>query len=77
MSEKILRALMQLFAILANAETGEGVKGIEVVRSFLNELLSLELVEQYLGIYTGIIWKIFRRFPKKKMGQAKDYLLVR
>ncbi len=35
MSERILRALMQLFAIIAKAEAGENKSGSEVVQSFL------------------------------------------
>lgn len=70
MSEKILRALMQLFAILANAEAGESENRIEVVRSFLSELLNLELVEQYLSIYRSYLEEL-QKISQKKDGTVK------
>jgi len=70
MSEKILRALMQLFAIIANAETSENENAIEVVRSFLSELLNLELVQQYLGIYRNHLEEL-QQTSKKKDGSVK------
>lgn len=74
MSEKILRALMQLFAIIANAETSENENAIEVVRSFLSELLSVELVQQYLGIYRNYLEEI-QKASKKKDGSVKKLSL--
>jgi ABC-type multidrug transport system ATPase subunit len=49
MSEKILRALLQLFAIIGkgNAET----YGTEAVRFFLKQQLSQDLVEEFLALY--------------------------
>ena len=78
MSEKILRALMQLFAILANAHAGisealpqgDADNESEVVRSFLKELLSLELVEEYLGIYRSYIDNL-QQISQKKDGSSK------
>ncbi len=48
MSERILRALMQLFALLAK---GESSSGREVVRVFLDQQLSKVLVEKYLIVF--------------------------
>lgn len=70
MSEKILRALMQLFAILADTETGTNESGSNIVRSFLNELLSQQLVEEYLVIYRKYI-ESFHKVSQKKDGSSK------
>jgi ABC-type multidrug transport system ATPase subunit len=48
MSERILRALMQLFALVAK---GESDSGREVVRVFLAQQLGSALVEKYLAIF--------------------------
>ena len=50
MSERILRALMQLFALVAKDETG-GDSGKKVVKAFLEQGLNKELVSQYLQVY--------------------------
>jgi ABC-type multidrug transport system ATPase subunit len=58
MSERILKALMQLFAIIAKVdideETGEiqlESKGRQIVRTFLSQELNQELVEEYLEVF--------------------------
>lgn len=48
MSERILRALMQLFALVAK---GESSSGREVVRVFLDQQLGQDLVEKYLAVF--------------------------
>ncbi len=50
MSDKILRALMQLFAIIANAER-LNIKGRIIVETFLQQQISRALVQTYLGIF--------------------------
>lgn len=70
MSERILRALMQLFAIIAKAESGENMKGTEVVRSFLKEQLNQELVEQYIVLYEQYLDELHQT-SKKKDGSEK------
>ena len=45
MSENILRALMQLFAIIAKVD-GVNVIGRNIVQSFLKQQLNQELVDQ-------------------------------
>lgn len=47
MSDKILKALMQLFAIVANREE-VGTKGRDIVERFLKRQLSANFVQQYL-----------------------------
>jgi len=56
MSDKILRALLQLFAILATADEG-ATHGRETVRFFLEQLLSRELAEEYLKIFDDLLAK--------------------
>ena len=58
MSESILKALMQLFAIIAHPEDDSGVIEVElkldrrtVVESFLKQQLNLDLVREYLKVY--------------------------
>ena len=50
MSEKILKALMQLFAIIARPQSNDSDRR-GVVEAFLNRQLNQELVKQYLGFF--------------------------
>jgi ABC-type multidrug transport system ATPase subunit len=50
MSESILRALMQLFALVAKVE-GVSKDGRSIVKLFLKQQLSAELVQDYLNIF--------------------------
>lgn len=50
MSEKILNALMQLFAIIARPDSSRSDRRT-VVESFLNRQLNQELVKEYLGVF--------------------------
>ena len=53
MSEKILKALMELFAIIARPENNEliGEDRRPVVESFLHRQLNQDLVSEYISIY--------------------------
>ncbi len=52
MSEKILKALMQLFAIIANFDnTDEENTGRKLVEEYLKHLLSNELIKEYLQVF--------------------------
>ena len=57
MSERILKALMQLFAIVARVddeeagETDHAGGGRNIVELFLKQQLSLELVDEYLKLF--------------------------
>lgn len=53
MSDKILRALMQLFAIVGKENAGR--YGNEAVRFFLRQQLNKELVEKYLSIFEDFL----------------------
>ena len=52
MSEKILKALMQLFAIIARPESNPLDRRL-VVESFLKKQLNQELVKEYLTVFDG------------------------
>ncbi len=59
MSESILRALMQLFAIIAKVD-GTNVIGRSIVQSFLKQQLNQELVNQYLDVFDNFIETIHK-----------------
>ena len=54
MSEKILKALMQLFAIIAHAD-GNSAEARPVVESYLKHQLNAELVNEYLAVYDAFL----------------------
>ncbi len=51
MSEEILRALMQLFAIIAKQDEGVETSEIEYVKIFLKQQLSDEAVHEYFALF--------------------------
>ncbi len=51
MSEEILKALMQLFGLIAKQDGGVQETEIEYVRSFLKQQLSAEAVEEYFALF--------------------------
>ncbi|MFN9798699.1 MAG: hypothetical protein ACK54P_01665, partial [Bacteroidota bacterium] len=57
MSAGIIRALMQLFAIIAGANRSSGR---EIVAVFLRQQLNKELVNQYLELYEDFADKFHR-----------------
>ncbi len=71
MSETILRALMRLFAIIADvdndSESGISEKGREVVASYLKQQLSQELVEQYLSLFLQYVEEQQGKKGKKRL----------
>ncbi len=69
MSERILRALMQLFAIIAKVD-GVTNTGRNIVQSFLKQQLNQELVDQYLRVFDEFI-ETHHQVSKKKDGTAK------
>src|SRR6478735_2129955 len=69
MSERILRALMQMFAIIAKVD-GINNTGRQIVQSFLKQQLNLELVEVYLRIFDEYL-ESHQNASKKKEGAAK------
>lgn len=69
MSERILRALMQMFAIIAKVD-GVNNTGRAIVQSFLKQQLSQEQVETYLRIFDEYL-EAHHQVSKKKDGTAK------
>lgn len=69
MSERILRALMQMFAIIAKVD-GISNTGRSIVESFLKQQLNKEQVEKYLVIFDEFI-EAQQAGSKKKDGTAK------
>lgn len=69
MSERILRALMQMFAIIAKVD-GVNNTGRAIVQSFLKQQLSQEQVETYLRIFDEYL-EAHHQVSKKKDGSAK------
>ncbi|MEZ4923844.1 MAG: hypothetical protein R2780_11780, partial [Crocinitomicaceae bacterium] len=77
MSERILKALMQLFAIIARVDeeidsqepttSGEGRK---IVESFLSQELSSAAVHEYLDLFDEFLIS-FQGGSKKKDGKRK------
>ncbi len=65
MSENILKALMQLFAIVAEVE-GISKNSRNIVESFLKEQLNQELVEEYLALFDEFVEKQKGKSGKKK-----------
>ncbi|UCG27318.1 MAG: ATP-binding cassette domain-containing protein [Bacteroidales bacterium] len=64
MSEQILKALMQLFAIIARPESNESDRRI-VVESFLDKQLNKELVSEYLTVFDEY-YKMHQEKQKEK-----------
>jgi len=69
MSERILKALMQMFAIIARVD-GINDNGRLIVQSFLKQQLNQELVDQYLAIFDEFL-DAHHQVTKKKDGTAK------
>ena len=69
MSERILKALMQLFAIIARVD-GVTNSGRVIVQSFLKQQLNQELVDQYLKLFDEFL-ESHHQVSKKKDGSAK------
>lgn len=69
MSERILKALMQLFAIIARVD-GITNNGRAIVQSFLKQQLNQELVDQYLVLFDGFL-EAHHQVNKRKDGSAK------
>ncbi len=69
MSERILRALMQMFAIIAKVD-GINNTGRLIVQSFLKQQLNLEQVDTYLKIFDDYL-EAHQHASKRKEGAAK------
>ncbi len=70
MSEEILKALMQFFAILGKQEEGNAENKRNYVHSFLMSQLSREMIQEYLDFYDK------KAKVKKKKGEAREKKLT-
>src|ERR1035437_8214812 len=69
MSERILKALMQMFAIIAKVD-GVSNTGRLIVQSFLKQQLNQEMVEQYLLLFDQYLEE-YHKVSQRKEGAAK------
>lgn len=76
MSEKILKALMQLFAIIARPESSEKDRRI-VVEAFLRRQLNEELVKEYLGSFDQFYHEAQARQKKSAHIKRQSAISVR
>ena len=71
MSERILNALVQLFAIIARVDpSDEQDSGRTIVESFLKERLPGKLVRQYLDLFEEYLEK-YQKISSAKNGKQK------
>ncbi len=71
MIETILKALLRLFAIIANVnEDGVSSIAVTIVKSYLEEHLSPNEVKQYLGLFNKYL-KIHHRSKENHEGQGR------
>lgn len=73
MSERILRALMQMFAIIAKVD-GVNNSGRLIVQSFLKQQLNLEQVETYLKIFDEFLESHLNASKRKEGAQKRTSL---
>ncbi len=66
MNEKILRALMRLFAIISNFDEDE-MSARSIVESYLKQQLNQELVEEYLKFFDEFVAVHHSKKGKKRM----------
>lgn len=69
MSERILKALMQLFALVAKVDSVNN-DGRSVVEVFLKQQLNAELVQQYLNLFEEYLEK-HQKLSKRKEGKER------
>lgn len=76
MNEKIIEALMQLFAIIANPTANEADRR-KVVKAFLSNRLNHELVEKYLSLYDSIYRDAQDRLEKSSPERREGAIAIR
>lgn len=74
MSERILKALMQLFALVAKVDSVNN-DGRSVVEVFLKQQLNAELVQQYLNLFEEYLEK-HQKISKRKEGKERKRTAV-
>lgn len=81
MSEEILKALMQLFAIIAKQDDGVEEREREFVKNFLKSQLNDEAVSEYLGLFDSKAGPVVERQEgeddtKPKLTSVKDSVRI-
>ena len=72
MSSKILKALMQLFAVIAKVENHEPSEGdASIIRKLLERQLNYSLVEEYLALY----FQHLEKFRKRNISSSSTKVL--
>ncbi len=71
MSERILKALMHLFAIIAEPNNNKSAKKRNVVGSFLRQQINYELVPTYLQIFDDFCKKYTKKSSSSEKQQKK------
>jgi len=73
MSERILKALMQLFALIAGPRSSNR-NGRNIVESFLNQQLNEDLVDEYLTLFDGF-YALYQKKQSREGKKAKNLSL--
>lgn len=76
MSEEILKALMQLFAIIAKQDAGVEKTQVEYVKTFLEQQLTAEKVSEYYALFeqhAGLTGEVKK---KNKLTSVKDSVRI-
>ncbi len=76
MSEKILKALIQLFAIIARPQSSDSDRRV-VVGAFLRRLLNEELVNEYLSVFDDFYREAQERQKKSLQKKRQSAVSVR
>ncbi len=76
MSDKILKALMQLFAIIARPQSSDKDRR-SVVEAFLRRQLNQELVKQYLGYFDEYYLEAQEKQKKSSLDRRTSAIAVR
>ena len=76
MSEEILNALIQLFAIIAKQDQGLHPKELEYIESFLTQQLGKEAVEEYLERFKQKATEEDKKRRRVKSDKDKKLTLV-
>ncbi|PLX05143.1 MAG: ABC transporter [Marinilabiliales bacterium] len=77
MSESILKALMRLFAIIANFDKDdESSSGKKIVGDYLKQQLNQELVDEYLGLFEEYMAVHHSKKGKKRMSANSVKVLM-
>ena len=73
MNESILKALMQLFALVVNVKQDEGItkEEREIVAAYLRNILNKELTQQYLDFFDKYIGELYRNSEQADERKAR------